>query len=105
MAEGDGLLNRYTGSNPYPGFESRSLRFQLYFNSDVTRARTCISIGLRGSFCSIVRWDRISKPLLRSYVATWSAVSSLRCGANHSLSDLKASSWPVGSSTLIDSTP
>src|SRR4051812_3702720 len=26
-AEGDGLLNRYTGSNPYPGFESPSLRF------------------------------------------------------------------------------
>ncbi len=25
-AEGDGLLNRYTGSNPYPGFESPSLR-------------------------------------------------------------------------------
>src|SRR3954453_10960478 len=27
VAEGDGLLNRYTGSNPYPGFESPSLRF------------------------------------------------------------------------------
>ena len=27
MAEGDGLLNRYTGSNPYPGFESPSLRY------------------------------------------------------------------------------
>ena len=25
-AEGDGLLNRYTGSNSYPGFESRPLR-------------------------------------------------------------------------------
>ena len=28
-AEGDGLLNRYTGSNPYPGFESPSLRFDF----------------------------------------------------------------------------
>src|SRR6266480_3463206 len=28
-AEGDGLLNRYTGSNPYPGFESPSLRSSL----------------------------------------------------------------------------
>src|SRR6185436_12423513 len=28
-AEGDGLLNRYTGSNPYPGFESPSLRWSL----------------------------------------------------------------------------
>ena len=27
VAEGDGLLNRYTESNPYPGFESPSLRF------------------------------------------------------------------------------
>ena len=27
VAEGDGLLNRYTGSNSYPGFESRPLRF------------------------------------------------------------------------------
>jgi hypothetical protein len=27
VAEGDGLLNRYMGSNPYPGFESPSLRF------------------------------------------------------------------------------
>jgi integrase len=26
VAEGDGLLNRYTGSNSYPGFESRPLR-------------------------------------------------------------------------------
>jgi hypothetical protein len=26
VAEGDGLLNRYTESNPYPGFESPSLR-------------------------------------------------------------------------------
>ena len=26
MAEGDGLLNRYTESNPYPGFESPPLR-------------------------------------------------------------------------------
>src|SRR5436305_1064916 len=26
VAEGDGLLNRYTGSNLYPGFESPSLR-------------------------------------------------------------------------------
>ena len=30
MAEGDGLLNRYTGSNPYPGFESPSLRFRNF---------------------------------------------------------------------------
>ena len=29
MAEGDGLLNRYTGSNPYLGFESLSLRFDF----------------------------------------------------------------------------
>ena len=29
MAEGDGLLNRYTGSNPYLGFESLSLRFRF----------------------------------------------------------------------------
>jgi hypothetical protein len=28
-AEGDGLLNRYTGSNPYPGFESPPLRFRF----------------------------------------------------------------------------
>jgi hypothetical protein len=27
VAEGDGLLNRYTESNPYPGFESPPLRF------------------------------------------------------------------------------
>ena len=27
VAEGDGLLNRYTGSNSYPGFESRPLRY------------------------------------------------------------------------------
>ncbi len=27
-AEGDGLLNRYTGSNSYPGFESRPLRYK-----------------------------------------------------------------------------
>ena len=31
MAEGDGLLNRYTGSNPYRGFESLLLRFRFHF--------------------------------------------------------------------------
>ena len=33
VAEGDGLLNRCTGSNPYRGFESLSLRFHPPSNS------------------------------------------------------------------------
>ena len=31
MAEGNGLLNRRTGLNSYPGFESRPLRCAAYF--------------------------------------------------------------------------
>ena len=34
MAEGDGLLNRYTESNPYPGFESPPLRFFDHVTDD-----------------------------------------------------------------------
>src|SRR5215211_7459533 len=36
-AEGDGLLNRYTGSNPYPGFESPSLRSSFESGATFTR--------------------------------------------------------------------
>src|SRR6476620_2323944 len=36
-AEGDGLLNRYTGSNPYPGFESPSLRCDSHQPSSPAR--------------------------------------------------------------------
>ena len=37
-AEGDGLLNRYTGSNSYPGFESRPLRYLAELRGLISQA-------------------------------------------------------------------
>ena len=39
MAEGDGLLNRYTALKPYRGFESLRLRFSLVDFQRFAKAR------------------------------------------------------------------
>jgi hypothetical protein len=49
VAEGDGLLNRYTGSNPYPGFESPSLRY-----AEPVLDGLCAFVGLLG--CGDLQW-------------------------------------------------